>query len=301
VRDLQELVYFDNKTLHDETLQKLKSIKEFSPEEYNQKQTREYIIKKLDLLEKDSWIKIQKSIIKTLRKNCFVIVKGLPFDEHNRFFISLLSCIGEPVKHNSRVPVIIRELSPRDGPKPFENFPHTDSPHWPIQNDLTALHCIKKDYGGGGLSRIVPVDNVLEKLSQDGYDNIINKFREREYPFLLDRDFGDKGIHFQRILNSTKFNGNYYDLLRFCKVDSLQCVEKFELHDQKEQMDNMETFEKAAVKLGEQTQFAVEEGDLLIFDNKRALHSKTTASPNSDRLLKKIKANIDRRRMYSED
>jgi len=295
----QREVFADNSSINEQTATKLHNLKEFSLENLNDKKNRDYIIMKLDLLENNYWKKIIKLIIEKIRDHNFVIVKGLPFDENNRFFISLMSCIGQPIKYNSRLPVFIREVSPRDGPKPFENFPHTDSPHWPIPNDLTALQCIRKDHGGGGLSRIVPVDDVLDKLHNDGFDNIIKKFRETKIPFLLDRDFGDEGKHFQCVFKQEKHNGNYHTMLRFCRKDTLDCLEKLKVDIDNETLENLIIFEKAAEDLGQKAQFMVEEGDLLIFDNKRALHSKTTTSSNSDRFLKKIKSNIDRARMYN--
>jgi len=293
------VVFADNSSINEQTATKLHNLKEFSLENLNDKKNRDYIIMKLDLLENNYWKKIIKSIIEKIRDHNFVIVKGLPFDENNRFFISLMSCIGQPIKYNSRLPVFIREVSPRDGPKPFENFPHTDSPHWPIPNDLTALQCIRKDYGGGGLSKIVPIDDVLDKLHNEGYDNIIKKFRETKIPFLLDRDFGDEGKHFEYVFKQEKHNGNYHTMLRFCRKDTLDCLEKLKVDINNETLENLIILEKAAEDLGQKSQFMVEDGDLLIFDNKRALHSKTTASSNSDRLLKKIKSNIDRARMYN--
>ena len=88
-------------------------------------------------------------------------------------------------------------------------------------------------------------------------------------------------------------------MLRFCRKDTLDCLEKLKVDINNETLEDLIIMEKAAEDLGQKTQFMVEEGDLLIFDNKRALHSKTTASSNSDRLLKKIKSNIDRTRMYN--
>lgn len=136
-------------------------------------------------------------------------------------------------------------------------------------------------------------------MLNDGFDNIIKKFRETKIPFLLDKDFGDEGKHFQYIFNQKKYNGNYHYMLRFCRKDTLECTEKFKISINNETLDDMIILEKTAEELGQKTQFLVDEGDLLIFDNKRALHSKTTASPNSDRFLKKIKLNIDRTKMYN--
>ena len=53
-------------------------------------------------------------------------------------------------------------------------------------------------------------------------------------------------------------------------------------------------FEQIADKLGEQTQFLFKKGDWLIFDNKKIFHSKTKTSPDTVRMLKKMKLNIDR-------
>jgi hypothetical protein len=116
---------------------------------------------------------------------------------------------------------------------------------------------------------------------------------------LLDRDFGNEGKHFKPIFSEGKYNGNTHTELRFCRKDNTDCIEKLDQKIDEQTMQDIVTFEKTAEEIGEKTQFMVDEGDLLIFDNKRTLHSKTTASSNSDRLLKKIKLNIDRAKMYS--
>ena len=64
-------------------------------------------------------------------------------------------------------------------------------------------------------------------------------------------------------------------------------------------MKDLEELENVATRLGEKTQFPFKKNDWLVFDNKVVFHSKTESSPNSVRMLKKMKLNIDREKVYS--
>jgi len=59
----QRLVFADNNTINEQTMTKLHHLKEFSLENLNDEKNRDYIIKKLDLLENNYWKKIIKVII----------------------------------------------------------------------------------------------------------------------------------------------------------------------------------------------------------------------------------------------
>ena len=230
----------------------------------------------------------KQQIITDMTAKGYAVIKGVPLEENNETFLKLARSIGNTIAHNSYVKEIVREITPRDGPMPLENYPHTDSPHWPEPNDAIVLQCKEEDQHRDVFSRIVLIDDVLEQIHDaPGYLNIL---REKKIPFILHPDFGNAGVQFQPILTQDK----YHDHVRFCRVDTVNCVKNNLASMDSDELYSLEEFEHLVDNIGRKTQFAFHKGDVLIFDNKRTLHSKTETSPDTVRTLKKIKLRFDR-------
>jgi len=193
---------------------------------------------------------------------------------------------------------MVREQTPGEVIYDQDIFPHTDGAHWPALNDLTALHCVRKDQTGNGFSRIVPVHAAIEVMQKEGMHDIINNLYKTKYPFKLAKDFGDEGFHYQPIL--TKTNSTCLDNphVRFALRYIEDSIDKFKLDFDSKLIENAKVFEETVKKLGTKTKFSLNEGDWLIFDNKRALHSRTFAPKDSKRMFKKIKINLDRVQIF---
>jgi len=285
-----QIMVFDNEKIKEKTIDDLETMKEFSQEEFFDPTIREYLIKKLELRD-DYWTEFRNSVWNDLKKDGFVVVKNLPFDNNNRLSVGLASIIGTPIRHNSKVPQTVREITPRSGTMPLENYPHTDSPHFPQPVDLITLQCAREDKDLKVYSRIVPIWLVLNELKPDE-KNIVEKFSNKKYPFILTPDFGDAGYQMQPILTKATYGGDTHYHVRFCRADAIDCTKNFNL--QIDDMDDLIYFENLATKIGEANQFLFQEGDWLIFDNRRILHSKTKTSENTDRVLKKMKVEVER-------
>ena len=288
------IMYFDNDKIKEKIEDNLGNIREFNQEEFFDPTIRNYLIKKLELQD-NYWTQFRNSVWNYLKENGFVVVKNLPFDKNNRLSVGLASTIGTPIRHNSKVPETVREITPRSDPMPLENLPHTDSPHFPQPNDLITLQCAREDQKIKVYSRIVPIWLVLNELKHDE-KNIVIKFSDKKYPFILTPDFGDAGYHMQPILTKEVYAGKTHDHVRFCRSDTIDCVKNFNVHI--DDMDDLIYFESIATKIGEANQFLFKEGDFVIFDNKRNFHSKTKTSENTVRVLKKMKLKIDRNKVF---
>jgi len=262
------------------------------------KKNQEHIIKILNL-NNDYWKKFIAEIFSKILKDSYVIIKGLPFDDNNFLFIAFACTLGNLVRHNSRVPEIVRILNPRLGYNPFENFPHTDSSHWPNPNDLTLLQGIRADQNGKGISRIVSVGTLIDELKNNGQQDLIKKLSETKIPFLLDPDFGNAGMQMHYVLTNQQYASKENYHIRFCRNDTKVCFEKFSISEADKITNRLLEVENIIINIGRKTQFLVREGELLIFDNKTSLHSKTETSENSVRELKKIKLNIQREVCFS--
>ena len=291
----QPVVHFEDKTAISVIAELLKTTKLFQQDEFFNPSVRDYLKKNLRLDDKP-WIELKDEILNNLKKFGYVIIKGLPFDENNRLFVSVVSMIGNPIIHTNKIKETVREIAPRAGQMPLENYPHTDSPHWPVPNDAIALQCKKEDQHLDVFSRLVLIDSVIEKFRDS--PNYIKHLRETKIPFVLSPDFGDAKFQMKPILTEFKAENTSFDHVRFCRVDTINCVKENHAKMTESELEELEHFEKVVDKVGEKTQFPFKKNEMLIFDNKRIFHSKTKTSPDTGRVLKKIKINFEREKIF---
>ena len=100
------------------------------------------------------------------------------------------------------------------------------------------------------------------------------------------------------ILTEFKTENTSFDHVRFCRVDTINCVKENHAKMTESELEELEHFEKVVDKIGEKTQLPFKKNEMLIFDNKRIFHSKTKISPDTVRVLKKIKINFDREKIF---
>ena len=289
-------IHFDDMRQKEKIENSLNKMNEFSGEEFFVSSTRDYITKSLGL-DEVFWKNLRDSVWKNLKNFGFVVVKGLPFDDNNRLHFGISSIIGTPMIHNKKVKEAVREITPRGGSMPLENYPHTDSPHFPIPNDLITIQCGCEDQEREVFSRIVHINAVLDEL-KDSVD-LIKKLKSEKYPFLLSPDFESGSTQMQSVLTQEKYAGQDWDHVRYCRADTIDCVKNHNVKIEEENMAYLESLENVATKIGKKTQFLFKKDDWLVFDNKVIFHSKTETSPNTVRMLKKMKLNIDREKVYS--
>lgn len=290
-------IIIDNNKIISQISYELNQLKNFTDREFINNENRNYLIKKLNL-DSPFWVDIRKKIFSQLNEKYFVVVRNLPFDDNNRFLVALMSFIGQPVvQFNHKIETIVRIVTPRNGVQYNEAYPHTDSVYWPEPNDIVGLHCDTEDQNKGGKSRIVSFDAVIDELKES--PKLITQLNEKKYPFSLDPRFGDSGYHLQHILTQKNIGGKSSYEGRFLLYDTMTTNEKFKIGILKSELENLATFEKIATKLGKTEEFLVKKGELLLFDNKKALHSRSPTSQNSIRFLKHIKFNIDRERFFN--
>jgi len=296
---LQSIVDFENQKLNNDLRRRIKSIPKFSDEQLCSKRINKLLVKKLGLEDKDYYKKFREEIFSNLKENSYVLVRGLPFDDNNLLAAGLTVFLGIPViQYNQKIPRFVKEIVPRTGLRYDENFPHTDGVYWPDPNDIIALQCVRKDQNNGGLSRIVSIDNALETLKKKGFIDVIKRLSDRKFPFTLDSLYGKSGIHMQHILTRHRYGGKNFDHVRFLRHEIQHCVKEFRIRLRKATIDAVLTFENEVIKLGKKMEFPVNEGEWILVDNKRALHSRSQTSANSKRLLKRIKFNIDRENVF---
>jgi hypothetical protein len=293
------VIKFKNGDAVSQTNKILATLPEYAQDQFFSSNIQRYLIDKLKL-ESEHWLKLIDGIWHHLGESGYVVVKGLPFDVNNRLSVALACMLGKPVPHNSKIPSVVREIRPRPnsglGPEPFENLPHTDSPHWIHPNDLITLQCKKEDQSMDVYSRIAPVWAV-EELIKERTPEFYHQLLEEKYPFILIPADGDGGMQMQPILSRVNEGSKERSHVRYCYPDSKHCIAEYDLED--DYLGGLEQVLKAAQEVSEWNQFLFHKGDWLIFDNKRTFHSKTDTSENTDRVLKKIKLQVDRDKIYN--
>jgi hypothetical protein len=238
------------------------------------------------------WKEVKAQVLEAIKEHQYAVIKNLPFDDTNQLFISFMNLLGNPiVTYTHKVERIVRDVSPLKGKVLDPALCHTDSTFWPEPNDLTALFCVCPDPEGNGKSRIVPVDLLLQELIAKG-ENLQN-LMSIKYPFVLDSRFGDEGYFLKPIIESgQRFSEDSY-LIRYNLSDTNSCLERFNLKLTNQQKATLDLINKTASDISERSEFLLEKGDILIFDNKRSLHARTPCNANSKRLVRMMKANLD--------
>jgi len=155
---------------------KLKIMKRFSDKDYYDYIVRQNLVRKLELNDY-YWQRLTREIFTKIKDYSFVIVKGLPFDDNDRFSIGISSIIGMPIEPYATADThMVRKQTPGEVVYDQDIYPHTDGAHWPHPNDFTALQCVQVDQLAGGHSRITPIDLVMEKIKEEGYSKMVGNF-----------------------------------------------------------------------------------------------------------------------------
>lgn len=268
----------------------IKQIEEFQNTKADKPSNHQEMPVALGLTGNAYWENIRSETLHILRSKHFVIVQNLPFDFDNDLFIAFASFIGNPVvTYTDKKERIVRDVSPVKGKVLDPSLAHTDSTFWPSPNEMTALQCVNRDSDGNGRSRIVKIAELLERLPDSR--TLVEKFRDSKFPFVLDPRFGDGGYQMLPILIQELENNKIDYQVRFNLSDTLSCLQRFNISLPEEDLRDLALFEKTATSIAEEQEFLLENGDLLLFDNLRTLHSRSRCEAGSDRLVRMMKLN----------
>lgn len=212
------------------------------------------------------------------------VVRGITKGDEDLYlkkwaFLLLMAQIGEPTGHDDnhalvwdvkhRGQVISREVtfSERTGEAPF----HTDSAFAAHPEPFFALHAIRAAQCQGGLSRVIEINSLKRQLNsvRDG-DVHMSVMEENLFPFRTPDAFSsEEKIVWAPILegNTIKFR---YDSIRRGLVDSM--------HDNRistQMIESLEWFNEFVETRAVYEEFRLNDGETMIFDNRRVLHART--------------------------
>ena len=214
-----------------------------------------------------------------------VLLRGLSFDEGNRFFVAINRAFGELVARPYLKPraQLVHYVQPSTdlpsarGGHESERL-HTDSADWTTPVEQISMVCVRADRGGGGRSRVLDVDAVREEVS-DRLGNKTLQFLETEpVPWQLASYYGG-GVTWRTVLTDSSICWRRYT------IDLALESEGASVSD--EVIAVLDSFEDVIATTPRTIEFLMREGDLLFSDNRRVVHSRTpiTDGSSSDRLM----------------
>ena len=152
--------------------------------------------------------------------------------------------------------------------------PHTDSSYMPRPHELVAFQCIVSDQAGGE-SILIPVADLLPRL----YREVVTLLRAPVYPF---------GNHLYPILAGETGN----EQIRYYRAQIDRILEAGASPLSDKHRAAIETLDAVLQPTGQFSQFHLQAGQIVFMHNHRVLHGRTGFSPESDRLLYRVRLHV---------
>lgn len=214
----------------------------------------------------------------------WVVVHGLRFDEGNRLFVAINRAFGELVARPYEKPraQLVHYIQPAtDIPASGEGREserlHTDTADWETPVELISMVCVRPDPDGGGRSRVLDLETARDEVENHLGPDILKRLEE-PVPWQLAAYCGG-GVTWRPVLTQTRICWRRYT------IDHALNFEGASLSD--EMLRALDAFGGVINTTKRTAEFLMSEGDLLISDNTRTIHSRTPISDcdASDRLM----------------
>jgi hypothetical protein len=202
-----------------------------------------------------------------------LIIGGLPVEYATPVLVAVSAASGilmEPCRQRwSRV---VRHLVPSqdrmvDG-QVLNELLHTDGTDWVQPNDLTCLFCVRPDQHGDGESRLLDVETLLDEASAMPDAAVFERLACRDSPWSVADELGG-GIHWEPVLDASAPSIRW---LRYTVASSREAGTS-PLPEEHER--DLLAFERFVEGSRGVARARLREGDLLLIDNRRSLHSRT--------------------------
>ncbi|MFB9078911.1 TauD/TfdA family dioxygenase [Flavobacterium procerum] len=224
--------------------------------------------------EKD--FNLQK-IIETLRKGqTIVLIKNFPLSDYE--FQSFINSIGDSIKenrNNCRQDVFDVKISKQNNfftsiATSSLAFPlHTDCADFDIIPNCVGLLCVEPAIKEQGANNFIFLNKIISQLSEDAIDDLLNKkwkFRN-QYRSILSGNNERYQICYDRITmeSFSKISEKEIEVLN--NLDKIFAANSFKIK--------------------------LEKQDLVLFRNDLLLHGRDAIDVNSNRLIKRIRFNVN--------
>ena len=225
----------------------------------------------------------------------YVVVNGYPAIDDRTNLINLAKAIGaisshkassgfrgQPKENVSFTKIQINPVKAKAGggvtqysrthlPLPL----HTDSSYMARPHELVAFQCIVPE-PAGGKSILLPVRDLLPRLNHDSLERLrapVYPFGKHPYPILLGGP-GNEQIRYYR-----------------AQIDRILAAGDYPLPDSHRAA--IEILDAALQQTDQFMQFQLQAGQIVLMHNQKVLHGRTGFSPESDRLLYRVRLHVD--------
>ena len=207
------------------------------------------------------------------------LVSQLEFDEAHSVFVAINRAFGNLVSGPYRPPraQLVHYIQPATDIASTGNTIteserlHTDSADWPDPVEFVSMVCVRPDRAGGGSSRILTVGGFREDLAERFGTETIERLESQSLPWRL-AEYHGGGVVWAPALGSGTLRWRRYT------VEAALGQEGVSLP--KQTIELLEEVDSAIMESPHIIEFLLQEGDFLITDNHRTLHSRTALSGN---------------------
>jgi len=163
--------------------------------------------------------------------------------------------------------------------------PHTDSTFLREPHHFVALACVERDPHSGGESRVIYIDALRSQIETEYGPDILQRLAEPAYPFYLQDPLYGDGVQVVPIF--TDVEGTHVMRFRYDCVEPL--LAEYPQTCPEENQEALATLKNFLGSATPHEQFTLDNGDILIFDNRRLLHARTHITPGAVRVLQRLK------------
>lgn len=152
--------------------------------------------------------------------------------------------------------------------------PHTDSSYMVLPHEIVAFHCVEADENGGE-TIMVPIDHILKHLDK----SVLARLRDPVYPFgqgyhgILCGDEDNPLIRYYHAQVKRSLTSDMPPLPQEHQ-SALRALDDF--------LDQNHRFQK----------FRLKPGQILFMHNHKVLHGRTALSPDTNRLLYRLRMHV---------
>ncbi len=214
-----------------------------------------------------------------------VLLRGLHFDEGNRLFVAFNRAFGELVARPYEKPraQLVHYIEPATdipssrGGRESERL-HTDTADWETPVELISMVCVRADSRGGGRSRILDIDTVINEVKTSLGTETLELLETEPVPWQMAAYCGG-GLKWRTVLTETSMCWRRYT------IDLALDSNGAKLSD--EMLTTLAAFEHVIAATAHTIDFLMREGELLFSDNTRTIHARTPIADDnaSDRLM----------------
>lgn len=232
------------------------------------------------------------NIIKELKNNDFILIKNNKQNNiqlAKKYFIDFINNIGIPTEHTIGEKDYILDIKSKKSFSKIITYSehnkkakyHTDAQYNYIPENFIALYCFKKANCGGGKSRVIKLQDIINTLKDASYD--ITLLKKNIFPFATPSIYqnNNKLIQYFNILSKDETFIRYrYDTI----------IKGIELEKKNNILKSIKIFDNLLDNV-KYKELILEEGDLLILNNHNMLHYRTQFN-DLERHLFRIRFNL---------